>query len=84
MQCVKNKHMYSKGCNMNNLCTCAAADDNFPLRLRRPLCPNADACRNCMPKRDDSGDMQCWAIDKPVTYKLQRYGKVRRLLTKII
>ena len=80
--------MYSKGCNMNNLCTCADADaaaaadddDDFLLRPHCPICPNADACRNCMPKRDDSGDMQCWAIDNPVTYKLQRYGKVRCLL----
>ena len=37
-----------------------------------------------MPKRDDSGDMQCWAIDKPVTYKLQRYGKVRCYFTNVI
>lgn len=55
----------------------AAKLQSLLLPSRRLLQRCADACRNCMPKRDDSGDMQCWSIDKPVTYKLHRYGKVR-------
>ncbi|KAG1673687.1 hypothetical protein FOA52_010555 [Chlamydomonas sp. UWO 241] len=39
-------------------------------------CPALSACKNCMPRRDDSGDLYCWSIDTPVTYKVKSYGQV--------
>lgn len=39
-------------------------------------CPQIAACKNCMPKRDDSGDMMCWEIEQPIIYKIRSYGQV--------
>ena len=58
---------------------CMTAHGHGPL-LTLNVCPFlvlvADLCRNCMPKRDDPKVTYCWAVNRPILYRVSSHGVV--------
>ncbi|GAX80603.1 hypothetical protein CEUSTIGMA_g8038.t1 [Chlamydomonas eustigma] len=76
------EYMAQKGLPDETCLTYKASDSSIleppPLGFTKEAhhCPSGAACRNCMPKQDDSGDYTCWSVEAPILYKVTSYGKI--------
>lgn len=53
------------------LCACVPQQDHTLFKKKgRKECPPEARCLNCMPKPGKDDEYECWAIKKPVLYKV--------------
>jgi hypothetical protein len=70
------KYMAEDGLPDESCLHYAATDHTLFKKKGRTECPPEAKCLNCMPKPGKEDDYECWAIKKPVMYKLTAYGKL--------
>jgi hypothetical protein len=58
--------------SLSCVCHTALQDHTLFKKKGRTECPPEARCLNCMPKPGKDDDYECWAIKKPVLYKVRQ------------